>query len=179
MEEIQSIWADVYHCAISVFEMCWLLKKLVKIHFPKIFTLSTTSTDTSTTSAEDFESALVRFGHLFLAFSAHWAEQVCYTALTQRQAFCLLHVPISPVPSKVERPQGGERREQGEKVVVGRKKIKSWCDDFSKTHLAELDLLASTASYSIRMCSIRHAAIRSTSRSSSRFWSGHPLPPLA
>lgn len=40
----------------------------------------------------------------------------------RRHVFRLLSALISPGPSKVERPQDVERKDQGGKAVVGRKK---------------------------------------------------------
>lgn len=180
MEEIQSYWAEVYHCAdfhIWGVPVAGEIGQNTSLLPPlKIYPYHT-STDKSATS-EDFESALDTFGHLFTCLFCPLSWTSLPGSTCTDTVFCLLSVPISPVPSKAERPQSVEEERTGwKKQAAGRKKR---CDDFSKTHLTEIDLLvASGASYNICMCSIRHTAISNTSRSSSRFWSGHSLPPLA
>lgn len=79
----------------------------------------------------------MRLGHLGF-FSPLSTTSLLHRA-HRDTSFVLL---VSPFLQSLLKLKGlsGQRRDHGRKVVVGRK-IKSRCDDFSKAHLAEDELL--------------------------------------
>lgn len=97
-----------------------------KYSTPQKFTLSTTSTDKSTTSAEDFESALVRLGPLFTCFFCPLSRtSLLHRAHTHRDMSFVCSV--SPFLQRLLKLKGhrvGRRENRVEKWCWGEKKEK-------------------------------------------------------